>query len=74
MLSPIRQYTTVHQVRPASVRPARWLAFLAVGMLLQAAPAGCAGQFLTTLGQDLSKGLGEGITNLAQALVLNLFT
>lgn len=60
--------------RQASTCYVRWLGFLAGGVLLQTAATGCSGQFLSTLGQALSKGIQEGITNAAQALVLNLFT
>ncbi len=46
------------------------------GVLLQAASGGCSqdlSNFVNTMGQDIVKGIGTGVTNLAEALVLNLF-
>ena len=63
--------------RPFLGRCVRLLGLLATGgMVLQTTAGGCSeslNSILNTLGEDVVMGVGTGLSNLAQALVLNLF-
>jgi hypothetical protein len=60
--------------RLASARCVWRLGPLSIGLLLQTTATGCdPSATLATLQQDLIAGIGTGISNLAQALILELF-
>jgi hypothetical protein len=64
--------------QPAFRRCVRWLACLtAGGMLLQTATTTSCGQNLSdlagALGNPVATGIGIGLSNLAQALVISVF-
>ncbi len=76
MSSPIKKHDPSRRGRTGSLgaRCVRWLGPLTVGLLLQAGVLGCdPASTLSTLQDDFVKGLGTGISNLAQYLVLSLF-
>ena len=76
MSSPVKQHRTGHRSPRALARWTRQLWPLIGGVALQAAPTGCDQQLTTllnTLSQDVVNGIGTGISNLLQALTLDLF-
>jgi hypothetical protein len=74
MPSPITGRDASCRRRRVSARCIRWAGPLVVGLLLQTSTTGCdPSATLTTLQQDIVKGIGTGISNLAQFLILNLF-
>jgi hypothetical protein len=58
-------------------RLVRLVAFLGGGILLQTTAGGCQeylSSFVDALGQPVATGIGNGVSSLLEALVLNLFT
>lgn len=74
MSSPIVKHGSCGRGRRVSARWVRWLGPLTIGLLFQTTTAGCdPSATLATLQQDVIAGIGTGVSNLAQFLVLNLF-
>jgi hypothetical protein len=77
MSSRVMPQSGVSVPRSRFSRCVRWLGpLVAGGMLLQTDTGGCSqslDSILNTLAQSAVQGLGTGVSNLAQVLVLNLF-
>jgi hypothetical protein len=77
MSSQVAEQAARRPIRHRLAGCTRWLRLLAVGGVLLQASGGCSQDltnFVNTMREDIVKGIGTGLTSLAEALVLNMFT